>query len=70
VGLEPNDAGSWVALGDCDLLQKDGTGARSAYAKAIEIHEAWKDQDIAPVEREMAVLKPDVLARIHRWVRP
>jgi hypothetical protein len=41
-----------------------------AYGKALVLHEAWKDKDIAPVEREMSVLKPDVLARIRGWVRP
>lgn len=68
--LEPNDASTWVALGDLASRRNDPVEARFAYDQALKIHATWVDQEIAPDEREMAVLKPEVLKRIQGGARP
>jgi Flp pilus assembly protein TadD len=61
--LEPNDASTWTALGDLEWDSGDKTAAREAYGQALKIHAVWKDAEIAPAEKTMAVLSHDAWDR-------
>ncbi len=62
VELEPNLAIGWVRLGELLKATGDSSGAKAAYAQALEVFRQWKDADrIDPVEKEMVSLPPQVL---------
>ncbi len=62
VELEPNLAMGWVRLGSLFKETGDKSGAKQAYAQALEVFRQWKDADrVDPVEKEMVNLPPPVL---------
>jgi len=70
LSFEPNDAPTEVALGDLADNLKLKPEALQAYQRALGILDQWKGEEVAPAERDMVTLPPEVLARVRKAAAP
>jgi O-antigen ligase len=71
VELEPRDAVAWARLGMIEKKAGRGSESRADFQKALEVYSTWKDAPgLAPAERRLTSLPPDLLDQVRKGMAP